>query len=113
MDNRTEDRTGTNGDKGRRMPRAIDVLMAVPLMRDEADLGAAVARHYGVNPIDLFHLAALNGLQYQLKRNGAEEHAALVEGTIRHLAAACGLTPIERRDGDPEPATFEREGHHD
>jgi len=87
-------------------PRVIDVLIAIPVMRDEADLWESVARHYRVSPIDLVHLSALSGLQYQLKRNKADEHAELVENTIRRLAATLGLTPIERREGDPEPVTF-------
>jgi len=98
--------TGTKTDK----PQHIDVLIAIPVMRDEADLWEAVARHYRISPIDLVHLSALSGLQYQLKRNKADEHAELVEKTIRRLAAMVGLTPIERQDGDPEPVTFAHEG---
>jgi len=79
-------------------------------MRDEADLWEAVARHYGISPIDLVHLAALSGLQYQLKRNKADEHAELVENTICRLAATVGLTPIKRQEGDAEPQTFTRQG---
>jgi len=101
----TTTNTPTAGDG----PRHIDVLIAIPIMRDEADLWEAVARHYRISPIDLVHLSALSGLQYQLKRNKADEHAELVENTIRRLAATVGLTPIERQTGDPEPVTFARQ----
>lgn len=102
----TTTNTPTAGDT----PRVIDVLIAIPVMRDEADLWEAVATHYRISPIDLVHLSALSGLQYQLKRNGADEHGELVENTIRRLAAMVGLTPIERQDRDPEPQTFARQG---
>ncbi len=100
---------GTEGDTPRGVSGHIDVLIAIPVMRDEADLWESVARHYRISPIDLVHLSALSGLQYQLRRNKADEHAELVENTIRRLAATVGLTPIERQEGDPEPQTFVRE----
>jgi len=101
----TTTNTPTAGDG----PRHIDVLIAIPIMRDEADLWESVTRHYRISPIDVVHLSALSGLQYQLRRNKADEHAELVENTIRRLAATVGLTPIERQEGDPEPQTFVRE----
>ncbi len=88
--------------------RTFDVGIVVPIMRDEADLWADAARHMGVSPLDLFHLAALSGLRYQLARNGDRAAAQRVEHAVRNLARSLGLVPVERDEGDPEPVTFKR-----
>jgi len=88
--------------------RTFDVGIVVPIMRDEADLWEHAARYIGCSPLDLFHLASLSGLKYQLARNGDARSALLVEDAVRDLARSLGLALVEREEGDPEPATFTR-----
>lgn len=92
--------TGTAGDT----PRVIDVLIAIPVMRDEADLWESVAKamgRRGVSPLDAVHLMALTGLQLQLQKNNRLDDAAAVAERVAALAQEIGVwsTPAPEAEG--------------
>jgi len=85
---------GTEGDTPRGVSGHIDVLIAIPVMRDEADLWESVAKamgRRGVSPLDAVHLMALTGLQLQ-KNNRLDEAAAVAE-RVAALAKEIGVWP--------------------
>ncbi len=102
--------TPTNRDN----PTTIDVLIAISVMRDEADLWEDVARNMGqsVSPIDAVHLCALTGIQAQLLKNDMPDEAATVGGMVERLATAMGVWPHQKGEtatGGQDDATLHAE----
>ncbi len=88
-------------------PRVIDVLIAIPVMRDEADLWESVAKamgRHGVSPLDAVHLMALTGLQLQLHKNNRLDDAAAVGERVAALAKEIGVwsTPATKAEGEEQ-----------
>lgn len=98
---------GTDGDAPT-TTQHIDVLIAIPVQRDEADLWESVAKamgRRGVSPLDAVHLMALTGLQLQLHKNNRLDDAAAVAARVAALAREIGVWSMPAADREGKEQT--------